>query len=279
MRRWLTLLAALAAIAVTGTALAMTASESATEEKEVTETTAEAEEKIIEVEEPVEPKPLPIEDIEEPEKEEKEVREEPDKEVEVGDHTPPEIAILYPENGQVFETNEAVFEGTSEPGAAVYVNGREADVGENGEWRIVLELHKGENHVTAKAIDEAGNKATDTVTVIYKAPEPKVEEPKEEPPKEEKPPKEEEVEWEFSAHQVFGECNENPPYDVFWGTGKPGSLIIIESEYSRNVVEINEHGDWEVKVYFEGAPAGKVFAVYVVDKFGHQKVFEFVHNA
>ena len=134
-----------------------------------------------------------------------------------------------------------------------------------------------------KAVDEAGNVGTDSVNVVYKAPEkPKVEKPKEEPPKEEPPkeekPKEEPQEWEFSAKQLYGECAENPPYDVFHGTGKPGSLIFVESEYGGGVAEVGEKGGWEIKVVFEAAPVGKVFPVYVTDEFGHKKVFEFVHT-
>ena len=199
------------------------------------------------------------------------------------DKVAPEIVILHPVDGQVFERKEVVFEGETEPGARVFAGDYEADVSETGAWRIVLHLYPGENNVKFKAVDEAGNVGTDSVNVVYKAPEkPKVEKPKEEPPKEEPPkeekPKEEPQEWEFSAKQLYGECAENPPYDVFHGTGKPGSLIFVESEYGGGVAEVGEKGGWEIKVVFETAPVGKVFPVYVTDEFGHKKVFEFVHT-
>ena len=116
--------------------------------------------------------------------------------------------------------------------------------------------------------------------MVYRAPEePVKEEPKEEPgedkPKEEQP---KEQEWEFSAHQTYGQCSENPPYDVFYGTGKPGSLIVIESAYGRATTEVRDNGEWELKVFFEGAPVGEVIEVHVVDKFEHHKVFEFKHT-
>ncbi len=189
-----------------------------------------------------------------------EPKEDPPKEDPPKDTTPPEIVILHPEDGQVFETKEVVFEGETEPGARVFVAGHEADVSESGAWRIVLALEKGENYVKAKAKDKAGNYSYDSVTVIYQ------------------PDGEEPVDWEFTAHQLYGECGEEPPYDVFYGTGKPGSLIFIESAYGGGVAEINEAGDWEIKVIFESAPVGKTFAVYVTDKFGHKQVFEFVHT-
>lgn len=281
MRRWISLLISTAVIALAGTAFALAGSSD--DGKVDAEPVAAEEKKVVE---PIEFEPLPkgmLEPDELPEK--KEVRVEADKEPveepvekEPVDDTPPEIEILHPEDGQVFEKKEVVFEGRTEPGAKVYAGKYEADVNEEGDWRIVLILQKGENKVTIKAKDEAGNVGSDTVNVIYKAPKPKVEPPKDEKPKEEKPKDEKPAEWEFSAKQLYGECGEETPYDVFWGTGKPGSLIFIESKYGGGVAEIGEHGEWEIKVIFEGAPVDEVFAVYVTDKFGHKKVFEFVHT-
>ncbi len=290
MRRWLVLLAGVAAIALTGTALALTGSQVIGDEETATETTVKTETTTTTIEEPAEPEPTPTEQIDHDE----EVVEKPESSspVEIDDHTPPAIEILYPEDGQVFESHEVVFEGSSEPGARVFFGAKEADGAEDGSWRIVLYLDEGENHVTATALDRSGNEAIDTVTVIVEHPEePKKEEPKEQPkeepneqPKEEpkeqpkEEPKEEEIEWEFTAHQVYGECSEIPPYDVFYGTGKPGTIIVIEAEFGRKATEVGENGEWEVKVVFEGAPLGEAFPVWVVDKFGHEKVFEFTRT-
>lgn len=284
MRRWISLLISTAVIALAGTALALAGS---SEDGKVDADPVAVEEK--KVVEPIEFEPIPkgmleSDDIPERKKVRDDVEEEPvEKPVEEPvDDTPPEIKILYPEDGQVFEKKEVVFEGRTEPGAKVFAGKYEADVNEEGDWRIVLILQKGENNVTIKAKDEAGNIGSDTVKVIYKAPQPKPEPPKDEKPKEEpkddKPKDEEPAEWEFSAKQLYGECGEETPYDVFWGTGKPGSLIFIESKYGGGVAEIGEHGEWEIKVIFEGAPVGEEFPVYVTDKFGHKKVFEFVHT-
>jgi hypothetical protein len=92
------------------------------------------------------------------------------------------------------------------------------------------------------------------------------------PPKD--PPRDE---IEFTAHSVYGSCEENPPYDVYWGTAPPGTPIYVESEFGSGVVEANENGDWEIRVYFPEAPVEKEFTVKVKDNKGHKKTFGFIH--
>ncbi len=182
------------------------------------------------------------------------------------DTNPPDLQILHPVDGQVFETKEVVFEGVTEPGARVFAGQYEADVNDDGAWRIVLILSPGANHATLKAKDAAGNISQASVSVTYAVPE--KEEPKEEEPKE----------WEFSAYQAYGECSESPPYDVFYGTGKPGSTIWVLSEYGSGETEVNEHGEWEIKVFFPESPIGQGILVKVKDEFGHKQSFEFTHS-
>ena len=280
MRKWLALIMGTAALAFAGTALGLAGSSEADVVEKPTTTTTKVE-YTYDLDFAV-PKGLLVEDDLPSEK--------PGPPV---DDTPPEIVILHPEDGQVFERNEVVLEGETEPGAKVFIGDRAAEVSETGAWRIVVELEKGENTLEVKAVDAAENVGSDTVTVVYRAPEPKKEEPKKEQPKKEEPkeeppkdddpkddkPKEEPpAEWEFVAKQVFGECAENPPYDVFHGTGKPGTLVHIESAYGGGTAEIGEKGHWEIKVIFETAPVGEVFAVHVADEFANHKVFEFVHT-
>lgn len=271
------------ALALSGTALALVGSTEGGDAETTTETTtATTTETTAAVEETAD-KQVDFEPIPDWTLPEDELPPRERVETEPADETPPEIAILHPEDGQVFERREVVFEGEAEPGARVFAGDHEAEVSDNGAWRIVLLLEKGENTVTIKAVDASENVGSDTVTVVYRAPEPKPEQPKEEKPEEEQPkeeePKEEQpAEWEFQAHQLYGECGETPPYDVFHGTGKPGSVIHVESEYGGGTAEIGEKGGWEIKVIFESAPAGEVFAVHVADEFGNHKVFEFVHT-
>lgn len=282
MRRWLALAIGTALLALAGTALALAGSTEGDEDaKRSTAPTLAVEEK------PgtrVEFEPLPagmlVED---------DLPESVPVEKEPVDETPPEIVILHPTDGQVFERREVVFEGEVEPGAKVYSGPYEAEVSESGAWRMVLVLDKGENTVTVKALDNAGNVGRDRVTVVYRAPEPepkpapreaepKEETPKKEEPKEEEPKEEKPAEWAFSAKQLYGECSETPPYDVFHGTGKPGTVIHIESRYGGGIAEVGEKGGWEIKVIFESAPLNEAFAVHVEDQFGNHKVFEFVHR-
>jgi hypothetical protein len=84
---------------------------------------------------------------------------------------------------------------------------------------------------------------------------------------------------EFTAHATYGSCESSPPFDVYWGTAKPGSTVSIISEYGSGSVRADNEGDWEVKVLFPEAPKGKAFVVKVKDEFGHKKTFEFVSHA
>ena len=208
----------------------------------------------------------------------------------------PEIEILHPEDGQVFEHKEVVFEGRTEPGARVFAGDYEAEVHEDGSWRIVLWLDAGRNVATLKAIDAAGNTGTDSVTVVYERPEdqtdkPKDEEPKDEEPKDEKPkdeepkeepkedePKEEPAEWEFTAIQQYGSCGEEVPFDVFYGEGRPGMVVEAGSEYGSGRAVVNEKGHWEMKITFAEAPVGEEFKVVIETSDGHRKVFGFVRT-
>jgi hypothetical protein len=292
MRKWLALIAVCGALVVSGVAFGLTGADTPP-------TTTDAEDEVGDDPDVVAVKKAHEENwdlheayrLDEPKTAEE--PSEPPADVPEPDTTPPEFQILHPVDGQVFESKEVVFEGTTEPGSRVFAGEYEADVNDSGGWRIVLFLSPGTNIATLRAEDEAGNVSEDSVTIVFE----RVEEPKdqdeprhedgpkeeEEPkhedgPKEEEEPKEEQV-WEFSAKQVYGECSESPPYDVFHGTGKPGSVIRILSEYGSGEAVVNEEGGWESKVYFEGAPVGKGILVKVVDEFDHMKTFEFTHTA
>lgn len=275
MRRWFTFIAGLTVVVVAGVAFGLAGSDLGADKDQIVEFPVEIDEPTTTkvVEEADEPKyeEGPKYDEEPGYEHEDEAKEEDDvtEVTEPDDTTPPDFQILHPVNGQVFETKEAVFEGITEPGARVFAGQYEADVYDDGGWRIVLILAPGSNHATLKAKDAAGNITEASVVVTYVVPE------KEEPKEEEK---EEPQEWEFSANQVYGECSENPPYDVFHGTGKPGSRILVVSEYGDGETEVNEHGEWEIKVFFPESPISQGILVKVKDEFGHQKAFEFTHT-
>ncbi|MCI0544601.1 MAG: hypothetical protein L0Z49_09200 [Actinobacteria bacterium] len=175
------------------------------------------------------------------------------------DTEPPDLEILFPEDGQHFEEKTIAYEGVTEPGARVFAGNYEADVDEEGHWRIVLILSPGGNQTTFKAYDAAGNEATDTVKAFYDAPE----EPKDD------------VSGEFTANQKFGSCSETPPYDVWYGTGEPGTTVYIASEYGSGSTVIGEGGHWDLKVHFFEMPCNQTIEVVLETDAGHRKVYDF----
>jgi hypothetical protein len=174
-----------------------------------------------------------------------------------------ELVILYPENGQRFDEKTIAFEGKVTPGAQVFAGDYEADVDVEGNWRIVLILNEGGNLATLTAVTAEGNESTAQVKVYY------------DPPKEESE-KESEKDYEFTANQKYGSCAEEIPYDIWYGTGEPGTKIWIESEYGSATTTIGEKGKWKVKVEFPESPCGETFQVVLETDTGIRKVYDFV---
>jgi hypothetical protein len=178
-----------------------------------------------------------------------EEQKEPEKE-QPADTTPPDIVILHPKDGQVFEDAKVAFEGKTEPGARVFAGEYEADVDAEGNWRIVLILSPGPNTATLYAKDAAGNKASASVKAILETPA---------------------KEAVFTANQKFGATSTG--YEKFYGTGTPGTKITVSSNHGSAAAEVNKYGEWLVKLWFEAEP-GTVFVATVKDSFGHSKAFE-----
>lgn len=176
------------------------------------------------------------------------------------DTTAPALTVTFPENGAKVTTETLRFEGTTEPGAVVSAGPYLADVDDDGRWSIVLLLNPGGNLASFTATDPAGNAAEASVSLIYDPPAP----PKEEPPAA-----------EFTAHNIWGSCAESPPYDEYYGTGKPGTTVHVVSAYGSGSTTIGAGGEWYMKVYFEAAPYGKTFEVKAKDAFGTKVYFEF----
>lgn len=190
------------------------------------------------------------------------------------DTTPPAIDIVEPLDGSHFTESRIRFAGTTEPGATVAVGPFDADVDAEGNWSIVLVLSEGGNRATVVATDEAGNSA-EASTLVYLDPPVTTTIPKEEPPPDD-PPGEE---ISFAAEQLYGTCAEDPPFDVFFGTGVPGHIVKVTSDYGSGDTTIKEDGTFEIEVFFPTAPLGETFTVTVKDKAtGESFVFEFVHT-
>jgi hypothetical protein len=81
---------------------------------------------------------------------------------------------------------------------------------------------------------------------------------------------------EFTANQQYGECAEEVPYDVFWGTAEPYSTIWVESAYGVADTVVNGEGHWEILVEFPNAPRGETFDVGVGSSAGGSRAFPFI---
>ncbi len=81
-----------------------------------------------------------------------------------GDKTPPPLTLKAPFNigGQFY-----IIEGTTEPGATVFINDEEVDVESNGHFKKLVSFNKvGPNAVIVKAVDPAGNQTVQSQTVL-----------------------------------------------------------------------------------------------------------------
>lgn len=69
------------------------------------------------------------------------------------------------------------------------------------------------------------------------------------------------VDYAFSAYALWGCSIEEPPSDLFYGTGDPGDLISLESPYGGGTATVDEWGWWEATITFDGTPQGEAFVV------------------
>lgn len=86
------------------------------------------------------------------------------------DSEPPEIKLITPEDGQQFvsKANETItVEGEVEPNARVFVNGRRHTADSEGIFKASLRLNEGDNTITIRAEDVAGQTAKIEITVKY----------------------------------------------------------------------------------------------------------------
>ncbi|NND01961.1 MAG: hypothetical protein HKN91_04180 [Acidimicrobiia bacterium] len=169
----------------------------------------------------------------------------------------PEIVITSPQDRQRFEKKEILVRGFTEPGATVTYRERVANMADDGKWQIRALLEPGRNRIIVTATDAAGNSAQASVVVFYVPPDVAT----------------------FVAQAKFGSCEFDPPYDVYFGEGEPGSRVFITSDYGNGQTTVAGDGTWEIKVFFPQAPHGETFLVRATDEFGWSKAFEFVSYA
>ncbi|MEZ5176314.1 MAG: hypothetical protein R2823_08940 [Acidimicrobiia bacterium] len=173
------------------------------------------------------------------------------------DGEPPRFAITSPADGSETDDRVILVRGTVEPGAKVYYGDRKAHV-DGDDWKIEVKLKAGKNTLTFKAKDKEGNKSVATIHVWYVG--------------------DDEPGYEFWAAQTYGSCSENPPYDIFYGKGKPGSVVEVGSAWGSGRAEVSDEGHWELKVFFEGAPVGEPFKVIVQASTGEEKHLKFTYT-
>jgi hypothetical protein len=191
--------------------------------------------------------------IEEPEAEEQ-TKEVVDKPASV-------FTLTHPEDGAHLKSKVVAFGGEASDGVIVH-RGKYEAIPHDGTWAMELVLSPGKNHVSFEGVDADGNVILRTVTVHFDAP---TDEGKD-------------ATAAFVAHQKYGSCGEEVPYDIFYGTAQPGAKISASSEYGSNSTTANDDGRWEMKVTFPDAPSGKTFNVKIKASTGQSKTFSFTNT-
>jgi hypothetical protein len=186
------------------------------------------------------------------------------------DTEPPLLEITSPEEGAEFEEKTITFAGVTEPGARVFAGKYEADVDTEGNWHIVLKLGDGKTVARFVARDAAGNESEASVTVYYLTPTTTTTKPE--------PTTTEKELAAFTANQKYETCSDTPPFNVYYGTGEPGSWVDITSDYGSAELVVGENGEWLTdNVYFQEAPPGNL-GVRIADQYGRVVEFEFVYT-
>jgi hypothetical protein len=67
----------------------------------------------------------------------------------------------------------------------------------------------------------------------------------------------------FTAKRVEGVVEGDPIWQRFGGTGQPGSAVIATSDYGSADTVVGEGGEWTLKLWLDGVPAGKKVVVLV----------------
>jgi len=79
------------------------------------------------------------------------------------DTRPPELELIYPMDGTNLSTHDVVFRGMTEPGVLLLIGGIPFLTELNGSFAGLLTLPEGNNSITVKAVDAAGNFRSITV--------------------------------------------------------------------------------------------------------------------
>lgn len=193
----------------------------------------------------------------------------------VADTEPPVLEITDPIDGFESEESRIEFRGITEPGARVYAGQYEASVDEGGAWSIVLLLSPGENRARFVAVDGAGNETEAWVTVTLVIPETTTTTKPIEETTTTKVDEGVEQAIEFKVFATYYESSASPPFEVYYGTGSPGTIVEFVSAYGTGRAEIGQDGTFEAKVVFSEVPLRESFTVVVESSEGHRLEFPF----
>ena len=92
----------------------------------------------------------------------------PEKFVVRVDTTPPFLTLLSPGPGTISDVPSIEVFGASEPLASVLLNGVPAELGSDGSFNLQFPLQPGENRITLRATDPAGNQSETSQVVVYR---------------------------------------------------------------------------------------------------------------
>jgi hypothetical protein len=183
----------------------------------------------------------------------------------------PAFTIKYPADKSHVKSKVLAFGGTYGEDTTVH-RGKYEAFQHGDEWSMELVLSPGKNRVAFEGINGGGESVVASVTVYYDAPATETDDEK----KEKEKPQDEKV--AFTAYQEYGSCGEEVPYDVFYGSAKPGAKLTASSEYGSNSTTANDDGRWEIKVTFPDAPSGKTFTVKIKASTGDYQKFSFTNT-
>ena len=183
----------------------------------------------------------------------------------VGEDEDPEHKFTAHQKWEASDDNPPhnLYWGTATPGTGIWIvseyGEKHLEAGPEGGWEANVTFEGAPHGVKFKVVVESGDggRADFYMTVYYP---------------------DEVEEHEFTANQKFGSCDEDVPYDVFWGTATPGAKIWVESEFGGGVTYANDNGEWEITVEFPEAPFGESFNVYVESDDGGFTTFSFVRT-
>jgi len=139
----------------------------------------------------------------------------------------------------------ALFSGAADPGTIVSATSEYGSaglvVGESGEWALELRLDDPPPGVEFPIVLAVGDQVfTFGFTSLW---DPEA--------------------VDITAHQTYGASDDAHPYEKFFGTGPPGTVVTAISDYGAVDTTAGEHGQWSIVLWFEGAPEGDGFPVTV----------------